>query len=103
MIITLYRVSRIAETFPGVLCLDAECSVQERQGPVEACPEEGYRDDPTDSTPLPSGQAERVGAVQLGEKKAVRRPGRSLSVSKGDGLFSRVCGDRTRGNGFKQK
>jgi len=51
----------------------------------------------------------RVGVVQLGEEKA---PGRSycgLSVLKGaykkDGekLFSRACGNRTKGNGFKLK
>jgi len=59
--------------------------------------------------PLLRGKAERVGAVQPGEEKAVGRPYCSLSPLKGaykkdgDRLFSRACCNRTRGNGFKVK
>ena len=52
------------------------------------------------------GLAERAGAVQPGEEKALGRPESSLSVPKGGAVrmrrfFSRVCGDRIRANGFK--
>ena len=62
-------------------------------------PEESHKNDPGDGTP-PCEDRLRAGAVQPGEEKAHS----SLSVSKGavrkDGLFSRLCCDRTRGNGF---
>ena len=48
-----------------------ESLVQERHGPVGACPEEGHKNGLRDGTPLIRGQAERAGAVQLGEEKAV--------------------------------
>ena len=80
-----------------------EYSVQERHGPVGAHPEEGHKYDPRD------GQDKRAGAVQPGEEKTPVKPESGLSVSKegyekeGDSFFSRVCGDRTRENGFKVK
>jgi len=52
-------------------------------------------------------KAERVGAVQPGEEKAVGRPYSSLPVPEGayrkdgENLFSRAYCDRTRSNGFK--
>ena len=55
------------------------------------------------------GQAERAGAVQPGEEKALGRPESGLSISlggckkEGNRLFSRVCCDRTKGNSFKLK
>jgi len=58
---------------------------------------------------LPCEDRLRAGAVQPEQEKVLGRPDSSLSVSKGgckkegDGLFSRVCCDRTRGNGFKPK
>jgi len=50
---------------------------------------------------------QRARAVLPGEEKALRRLESSILVSKGgckkeeDRVFSRACGDRTRGNGFK--
>lgn len=54
-----------------------------RCGPVGEGPEEGHKNDPRDGTPLPQGQAERTGAVQTGEEKAIRKPSSGLSVVKG--------------------
>ena len=88
------------EASPGVLHPDVESSMQERC--VGAHPEEGHKHDPRDGTPLLRKQAERAGAVQPGEEKALGRPESGLSVSKvdckkeGDRSFSRVCDDRTR-------
>ena len=108
--ITEHNVPNISagETSPGVLNPDVESSVQERHGPVGACPEEGQRNDPTDGTPLLWGQAERVGVVQPGKEKATGRSESCLSVSKGgckkegDRLFRQVYYDRIIGNSFKQ-
>ena len=71
--------------------------------------EEGHEDDQTAGVPLQQGQAEGVGAVQPGEEKAPGCPYSILPVPEGadrkDGewLFTRVCSDRTRGNGCKRK
>jgi len=74
---------RSGETPPGVLCLTLEPSAQERHGAAGASPEEGHKNDLRDGTPLLQGQAERVGAVQPGEEKAVGRPYSSLPVPEG--------------------
>jgi len=47
------------------------------------CPEEGRKNHPRDGTPPLQGQAERVGAVQPGEEKALGRLDSSFSVPKG--------------------
>ena len=60
------------EASPRILCPHVESSVPERHGPVVVCPEKGHKNDPRDGTPLLRGQAERGGAVQPGEEKAVR-------------------------------
>jgi len=73
------------ETSPGVLCPDVESSVVERCGPVGECPKEGYNSDSRDGIPALPGQAERAGAVQLGEEKAPGRSEGSLAVPKGRG------------------
>ena len=71
--------------------------------------EEGHKNDARDGTSLLWGQAERAGAFQSGKEKALGRTDISFRRSKwgdkkkGDRLFTRVCCDRTRGNGFKIK
>jgi len=40
----------VVEASSGVLCPDVESSVQEKHGPVGACPEEGRKNDPRDGT-----------------------------------------------------
>ena len=84
-------------------------SAQEGHGPVGAGPEEDDNSDPRAGTPLLQENAERVGAVQPGEEKAVGRLYCGLSVPEGacekagEGLFTKACSDRTRGSGFKLK
>jgi len=46
-------------------------------------PEEHTKNDPRERTPLLGGKAERVGAVQPREEKALGRPCCGLSVLKG--------------------
>lgn len=52
---------------------------------------------------------ERVGATQPEEEEALGRPYSSLPVPKvtykkaGEGLVTRACSDKTRGNGFELK
>ena len=68
---------------PGVLRPAWEPSAQQRHRAAVAGPEEGHKKCPRAGTPLPCGQAERVGAVQPGEKKALGRLYGGLSVLKG--------------------
>ena len=84
-----------------------ESSVQKRHGPIGVHPEEGHKNNARNETPLLREQAEKAGAVQPGKEKApgdLRVTFQYLKRSnrrEGDRLFSRVCGDRTRGTGFK--
>jgi len=71
------------EASPGVLRPDVESSVQEKHVALEACPEEGHKNELRDGTPLLRGQAERAGAVQPGEQKELNAAGRHKSMKKG--------------------
>ena len=61
-----------AKTSPGVLHPDVESSVQQRYVAVGLHPEEGHKNAPRYGTTLLRAQAERAGAVQPGEVKALR-------------------------------
>ena len=73
------------ETSPGVLHPEVESSLEKRGRcrPVGAHPEEGHKNDPRDETPLLPRQAERAGADQPGEEKALERLDSGFLVSKG--------------------
>ena len=70
------------EASAGVLHPDVESSVQERHRLFGVHLEEGHKNYSRDGTPLLQGQDERVGTVQPGEEKVLKRPDSSLSVSK---------------------
>ena len=78
---------------------------QEGHGVVGAAPEEGHKDDQRAEAPLLGGQAERPGALQPGEVKALRRSYSSLPVPEG-GLQESWGGTFYKGvfyKGFKLK
>ena len=62
------------ETSLGVLHPHMESSLKERYGPVIVHPKEGHKNAPRDGRTHLRGQAERAGAVQPQEEKALRRP-----------------------------
>jgi len=100
-----------AETPPGVLCpaLEPSALSTREMWTCWSVSRGGPQNDLRAGAPLLRGQAETAGAVQPGEEKAAGRPYCSLSVHEGaskragEGLFTRACSDRTRGNGFKLK
>jgi len=70
------------ETPPGFLHPALELSAQGRHGAVGVGPEEATKMIKRAGAPLLRGRAERVGAVQPGEKKAAGRLYGSISVVK---------------------
>ena len=72
-------------------------------------PEEGHKNDQRAETPLLWGKAERVGAVHHENRRLREDLTATFQYLKGaykragEGLFTRACSDRTRGNGFKLK
>ena len=99
-----YNLLCAGETSPGVLRPRVESSVQERHGHAVTHPEVGHKNDPRNGTPSQQGQAERWGcaAWRRDLEVAFQYLNRGHK-NEGDRLFSRVCDDRTWGNGFKVK
>ena len=68
---------------------------------------EGHKDYQRAGVPPLQEQAERAGALQPAEEKALGGPYSGLQYLKGayrkagEGLFIRACSNRMRGNGFK--
>ena len=57
------------ETSPEVLCPDVESSVQERDRPVGACPEEGHRNYLRDGTLLLENRLRKLGLFNLEKRR----------------------------------
>ena len=84
-----------------------ESSVLERHRAVGEHPEEGHKNGPRDGTP-PYEYRLRAGMCSLEKGRLWGDLRVAFSIERGcknegDRLFSRVCCDRTRGNGFKLK
>ena len=82
---------------------------QERHEAVGVGPEEGHEDDQKAGASPLQQQAERIGALQTGEEKALGGLYSSFAVPEGGlqeswgGTFSRACRDRIRSNGYKHE
>ena len=101
-----HKTTTLDETSPGVLCPDAQSSVQEWHGPVGVHPEEHHKNN---SGLLFEDRLRELGLFNL-EKRRLRTVMRvafqylKWGCEKEDaGLFSKVCCDRTRENGFELK
>ena len=87
-----------------------KCSVQERHGPAGACPEEGHKNCPRATKIVPCKDKLRELRLLCLEKRRLWGDLRvALQYLTGgckkeeDRCFSRVCCNRTQGNGFKLK
>ena len=82
----------IGETSAGVLRPDGETSVQERQGPVGVCPEEGQKNGQRKGKPPLRGRSERAGAEKRrllfsGEESHLSVPKRRIYERRGQTLW----------------
>jgi len=90
---------------PGILCPEVESSVKERHGPVGMHPGKGHRNEPWGQT-LPCEDRLRELCLFSMEKRRLWGdlvvPFQYLKDGYRKGrLFSRVCCDRTSGNGLE--
>ena len=86
-----------------------ESSTQERYRPVGTCPEEGHQNHPRMEHLSCEDRLRELGLFSLEKRMfqgdliaALQHPKGNYRKER-DRDFSRVCGDRTRGNGFKFK
>ena len=97
------------ETSPGILHPDVESSVQERCGPLGTRPEENPKNNQRDGKPPCEHRLRELGLFRLEKRKLQGDLIAAFQYLKGsnrkeeDRLLCRVCGDRTRRNGFRLK